>query len=194
MFVNLIVSVNFCVDFYFIIYLFYYLFIVFVCILFVFAFCFVCGVFLFCFMYGLKEIIQNNSADMAKTVKTLLSYRLCNQDFCPSKSNKHWLFHRCNWKKQMPFKDLMPLTYRNPWPIEYRMTFISLLFLSDFQALSWKYLRTTICGSSVLTLDSKAVMGRKLDLSGLSNDEAEHVLRVVQRDMQLRKKEEERLR
>ncbi|XP_067290537.1 rab effector MyRIP isoform X2 [Pseudorasbora parva] len=36
-------------------------------------------------------------------------------------------------------------------------------------------------------------MGRKLDLSGLSNDEAEHVLRVVQRDMQLRKKEEERL-
>ncbi|NP_001340854.1 rab effector MyRIP [Danio rerio] len=36
-------------------------------------------------------------------------------------------------------------------------------------------------------------MGRKLDLSGLSNNEAEHVLRVVQRDMQLRKKEEERL-
>ncbi|XP_039522383.1 rab effector MyRIP isoform X2 [Pimephales promelas] len=36
-------------------------------------------------------------------------------------------------------------------------------------------------------------MGRKLDLSGLSNDEAEHVLRVVQRDMDLRKKEEERL-
>ncbi|XP_065150930.1 rab effector MyRIP isoform X1 [Paramisgurnus dabryanus] len=36
-------------------------------------------------------------------------------------------------------------------------------------------------------------MGRKLDLSGLSNDEAEHVLRVVQRDMKLRKKEEERL-
>ncbi|XP_073687018.1 rab effector MyRIP isoform X2 [Garra rufa] len=36
-------------------------------------------------------------------------------------------------------------------------------------------------------------MGRKLDLSGLSNDEAEHVLRVVQRDMHLRKKEEERL-
>ncbi|XP_077100454.1 rab effector MyRIP isoform X2 [Siphateles boraxobius] len=36
-------------------------------------------------------------------------------------------------------------------------------------------------------------MGRKLDLSGLNNDEAEHVLRVVQRDMQLRKKEEERL-
>lgn len=45
-----------------------------------------------------------------------------------------------------------------------------------------------------LTLDSKAVMGRKLDLSGLRNDEAEHVLRVVQRDMNLRKKEEERLR
>ncbi|XP_043082504.1 rab effector MyRIP isoform X1 [Puntigrus tetrazona] len=36
-------------------------------------------------------------------------------------------------------------------------------------------------------------MGRKLDLSALSNDEAEHVLRVVQRDMHLRKKEEERL-
>uniref|UniRef100_A0A671KDA6 RabBD domain-containing protein n=1 Tax=Sinocyclocheilus anshuiensis TaxID=1608454 RepID=A0A671KDA6_9TELE len=36
-------------------------------------------------------------------------------------------------------------------------------------------------------------MGRKLDLSGLSNDEAEHVLRVVQRDMHLRKKEEKRL-
>lgn len=37
-------------------------------------------------------------------------------------------------------------------------------------------------------------MGRKLDLSGLSEQEAEHVLRVVQRDMRLRKKEEERLR
>lgn len=37
-------------------------------------------------------------------------------------------------------------------------------------------------------------MGRKLDLSGLTDDEAEHVLRVVQRDMKLRKKEEERLR
>ncbi|XP_049319447.1 rab effector MyRIP isoform X2 [Astyanax mexicanus] len=36
-------------------------------------------------------------------------------------------------------------------------------------------------------------MGRKLDLSGLTDDEAEHVLRVVQRDMKLRKKEEERL-
>ncbi len=44
------------------------------------------------------------------------------------------------------------------------------------------------------TFDSKVVMGRKLDLSGLRNDEAEHVLRVVQRDMNLRKKEEERLR
>lgn len=75
------------------------------------------------------------------------------------------------------------------------MTLISLLFLSDPQALSSKTLRTTICDSSDLwTLDSKAVMGRKLDLSGLSNDEAEHVLRVVQRDMHLRKKEEERLR
>ncbi|KAM9323116.1 uncharacterized protein myripa [Pholidichthys leucotaenia] len=36
-------------------------------------------------------------------------------------------------------------------------------------------------------------MGRKLDLSGLSDTEAEHVLQVVQRDMRLRKKEEERL-
>uniref|UniRef100_A0A3P8U7E3 RabBD domain-containing protein n=1 Tax=Amphiprion percula TaxID=161767 RepID=A0A3P8U7E3_AMPPE len=36
-------------------------------------------------------------------------------------------------------------------------------------------------------------MGRKLDLSGLTDDEAEHVLKVVQRDMKLRKKEEERL-
>lgn len=37
-------------------------------------------------------------------------------------------------------------------------------------------------------------MGRKLDLSGLSDSEAEHVLQVVQRDMKLRKKEEERIR
>ncbi|KAI5092220.1 rab effector MyRIP [Silurus meridionalis] len=37
-------------------------------------------------------------------------------------------------------------------------------------------------------------MGRKIDLSGLTNDEAEHVLRVVRRDMKLRKKEEDRLR
>ncbi|XP_061569318.1 rab effector MyRIP isoform X2 [Cololabis saira] len=36
-------------------------------------------------------------------------------------------------------------------------------------------------------------MGRKLDLSGLTDGEAEHVLKVVQRDMKLRKKEEERL-
>ncbi|XP_056220628.1 rab effector MyRIP isoform X1 [Seriola aureovittata] len=36
-------------------------------------------------------------------------------------------------------------------------------------------------------------MGRKLDLSGLTDDEADHVLKVVQRDMKLRKKEEERL-
>ncbi|XP_051543607.1 rab effector MyRIP-like isoform X2 [Myxocyprinus asiaticus] len=36
-------------------------------------------------------------------------------------------------------------------------------------------------------------MGRKLDLSGLTNDEAEHVIQVVQRDMKLRKKEEKRL-
>lgn len=37
-------------------------------------------------------------------------------------------------------------------------------------------------------------MGRKLDLSGLTEDEAEHVLQVVQRDMKLREKEEQRLR
>lgn len=37
-------------------------------------------------------------------------------------------------------------------------------------------------------------MGRKLDLSGLTDNEAEHVLEVVKRDMKLRKKEEERLR
>ncbi|XP_032127073.1 rab effector MyRIP isoform X3 [Sapajus apella] len=36
-------------------------------------------------------------------------------------------------------------------------------------------------------------MGRKLDLSGLTDDETEHVLQVVQRDFNLRKKEEERL-
>uniref|UniRef100_A0A3B3TC89 RabBD domain-containing protein n=1 Tax=Paramormyrops kingsleyae TaxID=1676925 RepID=A0A3B3TC89_9TELE len=37
-------------------------------------------------------------------------------------------------------------------------------------------------------------MGRKLDLSGLTHKEAEHVLQVVKRDMMLRKKEEKRLR
>uniref|UniRef100_A0A8C6LBJ7 Myosin VIIA and Rab interacting protein a n=2 Tax=Nothobranchius furzeri TaxID=105023 RepID=A0A8C6LBJ7_NOTFU len=37
------------------------------------------------------------------------------------------------------------------------------------------------------------MMGRKLDLTGLSDNEATHVLQVVQRDMRLRKKEEERL-
>ncbi|XP_066536794.1 rab effector MyRIP isoform X2 [Hoplias malabaricus] len=36
-------------------------------------------------------------------------------------------------------------------------------------------------------------MGRKLDLSSLTEEEAEHVLQVVQRDMRLRKNEEERL-
>nr|XP_054102981.1 rab effector MyRIP isoform X4 [Callithrix jacchus] len=36
-------------------------------------------------------------------------------------------------------------------------------------------------------------MGRKLDLSGLTDEETEHVLQVVQRDFNLRKKEEERL-
>lgn len=39
-----------------------------------------------------------------------------------------------------------------------------------------------------------SAMGRKIDLSGLKDNEAEHVLQVVQRDMRLRKKEEERLR
>ncbi|KAK1787189.1 hypothetical protein P4O66_017047, partial [Electrophorus voltai] len=37
-------------------------------------------------------------------------------------------------------------------------------------------------------------MGRKLDLSSLTEEEAEHVLQVVQRDRQLRKSEEDRLR
>uniref|UniRef100_UPI00398F83D0 rab effector MyRIP-like n=1 Tax=Pristiophorus japonicus TaxID=55135 RepID=UPI00398F83D0 len=36
-------------------------------------------------------------------------------------------------------------------------------------------------------------MGKKLDLSGLTDDEADHVLQVVQRDFDLRKKEQERL-
>ncbi|XP_048468262.1 rab effector MyRIP-like [Rhincodon typus] len=36
-------------------------------------------------------------------------------------------------------------------------------------------------------------MGKNLDLSGLTDDEAEHVLQVVQRDFDLRKKEQERL-
>lgn len=39
-----------------------------------------------------------------------------------------------------------------------------------------------------------STMGRKLDLSGLTDNEAEQVLQVVRRDMSLRKKEEERLR
>lgn len=37
-------------------------------------------------------------------------------------------------------------------------------------------------------------MGRKLDLSGLTDVEAEHVMQVVQRDMELRKTEEMRLK
>lgn len=45
-----------------------------------------------------------------------------------------------------------------------------------------------------LSVARPGTMGRKLDLSGLTDDEAEHVLKVVQRDMKLRKKEEERLR
>lgn len=36
-------------------------------------------------------------------------------------------------------------------------------------------------------------MGRKLDLSRLTDEEAKHVWEVVQRDFDLRKKEEERL-
>ncbi|XP_072139183.1 rab effector MyRIP-like [Mobula birostris] len=36
-------------------------------------------------------------------------------------------------------------------------------------------------------------MGKKLDLTALTEDEAEHVLQVVQRDFDLRKKEQERL-
>ncbi|KAI4795105.1 hypothetical protein KUCAC02_031633, partial [Chaenocephalus aceratus] len=44
-----------------------------------------------------------------------------------------------------------------------------------------------------LSVARPGAMGRKLDLSGLTDDEAEHVLKVVQRDMKLRKKEEERL-
>lgn len=45
-----------------------------------------------------------------------------------------------------------------------------------------------------MTAGGVSAMGRKLDLSGLTDNEAEHVLQVVQRDMRLRKKEEERLR
>ncbi|XP_030257992.1 rab effector MyRIP isoform X5 [Sparus aurata] len=44
-----------------------------------------------------------------------------------------------------------------------------------------------------MTAGGVSAMGRKLDLSGLTDNEAEHVLQVVQRDMRLRKKEEERL-
>lgn len=45
-----------------------------------------------------------------------------------------------------------------------------------------------------MTVGGVSAMGRKLDLTGLTDNEAEHVLQVVQRDMRLRKKEEERLR
>ncbi|TWW71119.1 Rab effector [Takifugu flavidus] len=45
-----------------------------------------------------------------------------------------------------------------------------------------------------LSVARSGAMGRRLDLSGLTDDEAEHVLKVVQRDMKLRKKEEDRLR
>lgn len=45
-----------------------------------------------------------------------------------------------------------------------------------------------------MTAGGASAMGRKLDLSGLTDNEAEHVLQVVQRDMRLRKSEEERLR
>lgn len=44
------------------------------------------------------------------------------------------------------------------------------------------------------TAGGVSAMGRKLDLTGLTDNEAEHVLQVVQRDMKLRKTEEERLR
>ncbi|XP_045062183.1 rab effector MyRIP isoform X2 [Coregonus clupeaformis] len=44
-----------------------------------------------------------------------------------------------------------------------------------------------------LTVVPESAMRRKLDMSGLTDDEAEHVLQVVQRDMRLRKKEDERL-
>ncbi|KAG7523678.1 rab effector isoform X1 [Solea senegalensis] len=44
-----------------------------------------------------------------------------------------------------------------------------------------------------LTVARPGRMGRKLDLTGLTDDEAEHILKVVQRDMKLRKKEEDRL-
>ncbi|XP_064869406.1 rab effector MyRIP isoform X1 [Oncorhynchus nerka] len=44
-----------------------------------------------------------------------------------------------------------------------------------------------------LTVVPESAMRRKLDMSGLTDDEAEHVLQVVQRDMKLRKKEDERL-
>lgn len=42
-------------------------------------------------------------------------------------------------------------------------------------------------------LGSPCKMGRKLDLSKLTDEEAKHVWEVVQRDFDLRKKEEERL-
>lgn len=45
-----------------------------------------------------------------------------------------------------------------------------------------------------LSVARSGAMGRRLDLSALTDDEAEHVLKVVQRDMRLRKKEEDRLR
>lgn len=46
-------------------------------------------------------------------------------------------------------------------------------------------------GTSFRTHQEK--MGRKLDLSKLTDEEAKHVWEVVQRDFDLRKKEEERL-
>lgn len=39
----------------------------------------------------------------------------------------------------------------------------------------------------------EAVMGKKLDLSKLTDEEAEHIWAVVQRDFDLRRREEERL-
>ncbi|KAF7247974.1 Rab effector MyRIP [Varanus komodoensis] len=68
------------------------------------------------------------------------------------------------------------------------------------QLLTWALLKCAFRGSEQLLLVPSiragwnSTMGRKLDLSGLTDDEAEHVLQVVQRDFTLRKKEEDRLR
>ncbi|XP_053537330.1 rab effector MyRIP isoform X2 [Ictalurus punctatus] len=56
-----------------------------------------------------------------------------------------------------------------------------------------KPVRDDFCFVTCHHKDKSRTMGRKLDMSNLTEEEAEHVLQVVQRDMQLRKKEEERL-